>query len=749
MAPTIYSLKILVVEDFKATRNLQILALNELGFSRIFEAENGEKALEKIREEPDIGLVISDWNMPKMNGYDLLLQIRSSEISGSIPFIMATAQGEKSKVSQAIKAGANSFITKPFSPGELMTVIENVLGTKAETVTSAASLKSRRAKDSGKVRIDVAHIQITDHLVLGVLKHMIDTKELRPQYFELNPVCMPSWNPVQSTLEKGEVDAAFILAPMAMDLFSYGVPVKLVLLAHKNGSICVRNRRADSETSLRDFFKSRVFYLPHTMSIHNMLSDMFLREIDLKLGPVGDEKADLFFEVVAPIRMPEFLLKNPDACGFVVAEPFGSKAIEAGISELMFFSGDLWENHPCCVVAMRDDFIDTHEDAAHEFVQMLVQAGRSIADNPDMAARVAIDFLDPDGNLGFSHTLFHGILTQPSGILTDDLFPVFEDLDKIQRYMKEKMGIGSIIDIEKFADLRFAEAARKAIPSRIRSSKIHGAENLIAGMIKRQISSKGGISYIEEKDPEDIFESIESDNSITYLISSKMLLTDRVIRETKGFLKRLGFEAFSEFNLILRELLINAVEHGNRNISAKTVTCSLKHMRDVLFEITVSDQGNGFDYKQLDMAMPDDVGKLRKRGYPFIYAFSEKIEFNEKGNQITVYHNTYKETTFSTHNDKDWFVIMPSGDITATVTTNFGILLKKKVLEGIRKFRFDLLKVQEIDSVGLSAFIVLHKMLSKNGPKPDLEVINVCREIVELFRMTNLEKIYMIEEVKV
>jgi len=68
--------------------------------------------------------------------------------------------------------------------------------------------------------LKVAHIQITDHLALGVLKHRIDTEELKPHSFSLQTQCMMSWNLVQDALEKGQVDAAFILAPIAMDLFN-------------------------------------------------------------------------------------------------------------------------------------------------------------------------------------------------------------------------------------------------------------------------------------------------------------------------------------------------------------------------------------------------------------------------------------------------------------------------------------------------------------------------------------------------
>ncbi len=444
MSEDIFSIKVLVVEDFATTRKIQIHSLKKMGFSQIIEADDGETAIQKLAEENDVGLIISDWNMPKISGFDLLLHIRAEEKYAKLPFIMATAQGEKKQAMKAVDAGANAFITKPFTPDELKNIIYKVFGQSEESKTPDKNTKAKpvRKIDSGKVHINIAHIQITDHLVLGVLKHLIDTERVSPKYFELAPRCMPSWNPLRASLEKGEVDAAFILAPLCMDIFSYGVPISLVLLSHKNGSICVRNLQGGREKSLRDFLKHKPFYLPHTISVHHMLADMFLREIGLTLGPVGKEGADVFFEVIPPIRMPEFLLNNPDSCGFVVAEPFGTKSINSGISDLMFFSGELWENHPCCVVAFRNEFIESHNDAVHEFVLMLAEAGQFIERNPRTAAQIASDFLDPDKSMNLNISVFESVLTQPAGIHTDDLFPVIEDLDKIQRYMTEKMGIG-------------------------------------------------------------------------------------------------------------------------------------------------------------------------------------------------------------------------------------------------------------------------------------------------------------------
>jgi anti-anti-sigma factor len=734
-------LNVLLVEDFDITRKMEIKILNDLGFDTVISARNGKDAIERLETEADIGLIISDWNMPEMNGYEFLLQVRASKKYRDIPFIMATAQGEKAQIQKAIRDGASQFITKPFTSQELGAIIKDIF----EPKPAEHDRPPRNPAKGKKADITVAHIQITDHLALGILKHLIRTEQAAPKYFELKTRCMSGWNPVQNALEKGEADAAFILAPLAMDLFSFGTPIKLVLFAHKNGSICVRSRR-ESPQPLREFLKSKVFYLPHTLSVHHVLADMFLSEIGLKLGPVGKTGADVFFEVLPPVKMPNFLKENPDACGFVVAEPLGTMAIHEGISDLMFFSGELWQNHPCCVLAMREDFIEMHADAAYEFIQLLTEAGKFISQKPGIAARVALRFLDPDEKLGLTGPVLESVLTQPGGIKTDDLFPVIEDLDRIQRYMKEKMGMGTIIDLEKFVDTRFAEAACGSARTDI-SSVIHGTGKILANMIRRQIARKPP-EVVEKKESESVFEITKEKTSLHFRISADPNLIRRVIHETTLFIIRLGFREFSGLNLILQELMSNAAEHGNRGDKKRKIFCSVVQIQGALFKLTVADEGQGFDYRKLDMTMPEDKFQIRRRGYPFISAFSEKIEFSDKGNQVSVWHRICEETCFETCTADGWLIICPSGNIAAPEIDQFRTLLKTKLEQGHLKYRFDFSDVQDIDSSGISAFVILSRVLEKRNAGAGLEIVNVPPAIANLFRMTRLNKICRITEKK-
>ena len=182
------------------------------------------------------------------------------------------------------------------------------------------------------------------------------------------------------------------------------------------------------------WFKGKSFYVPHILSIHHMLSSMFLKELGLHPGLAGEEGVDVFFEIVPPVKMPEFLAGNASAAGFTVAEPLGTKAIAGGSGELLFLSGEMWEYHPCCVVVIRKELIDQFPDAVQEFTDLLVESGQFIPGHPEKAAEIAVDFLDPDKKLGLNVAVLKNVLKEPQGIKTDDLFPSIEDLDRIQQY---------------------------------------------------------------------------------------------------------------------------------------------------------------------------------------------------------------------------------------------------------------------------------------------------------------------------
>ncbi|MDN5379654.1 response regulator [Thermodesulfobacterium sp.] len=121
------NLKVLVVDDFATMRKIIKNILTQLGFKNIFEADDGSSALELLKKEK-IDLIISDWNMPKMNGLELLKAVRNDPNLKDTIFVMVTAEAQKDNVIEAIKHGVNQYIVKPFTPETLKEKLEKVLG---------------------------------------------------------------------------------------------------------------------------------------------------------------------------------------------------------------------------------------------------------------------------------------------------------------------------------------------------------------------------------------------------------------------------------------------------------------------------------------------------------------------------------------------------------------------------------------------------------------------------------------------
>ena len=115
--------KILIVDDMSTMRKLIKKSLAELGFTNVVEASDGQVAWEKItelRSTPDpVDLVISDWNMPRMKGIDLLIKIRNSAETKDLPFLLLTAEAEKDQVDVALEAGVSGYLLKPFTKDQL------------------------------------------------------------------------------------------------------------------------------------------------------------------------------------------------------------------------------------------------------------------------------------------------------------------------------------------------------------------------------------------------------------------------------------------------------------------------------------------------------------------------------------------------------------------------------------------------------------------------------------------------------
>ncbi len=308
---------------------------------------------------------------------------------------------------------------------------------------------------SDKPVIKIGHLKITDHLILGVSKDRIDKGEETLQKSTLQTEAMLGWQQVADSLGSGDLDAAFLLAPTAMDLFRSGVDVSMLLFTHKTGSSLITNKAAN--ISKVEDFKGKIVLIPYQLSVHHMLLHKLMASAGLTMGKAGEADIDVQLEVMAPVMMNDAIQYDDEGeiAAFIVAEPFGSQAVVGGYGEEFSLSKDLWPKHPCCVFVARNEIIAKHGDAIQELTNSFVNSGNFVAENPDTASEIGAAFL------GQEKDVIKKVLTEPADrIMTTELLPVMDDLVTMQDYMSDTMGVlQGKIDMEKFVNTSFAVAA--------------------------------------------------------------------------------------------------------------------------------------------------------------------------------------------------------------------------------------------------------------------------------------------------
>lgn len=120
-----FNMRVLVVDDFSTMRRIVKNTLRQIGFTNIEEAEDGQKAYDRLTSEK-FDFVVSDWNMPNMTGIDLLRKVRATPQLKNLPFLMVTAEAKQENVVEAIKAGVSNYIVKPFTVATLQEKVSKI-----------------------------------------------------------------------------------------------------------------------------------------------------------------------------------------------------------------------------------------------------------------------------------------------------------------------------------------------------------------------------------------------------------------------------------------------------------------------------------------------------------------------------------------------------------------------------------------------------------------------------------------------
>ena len=124
--------KVLVVDDMMTMRKIVSRACKDLGLKDIVTANDGKMAWDILASgDENVGLVISDWNMPNMSGLELLKSVRADKNLKSLPFLMVTAEAEQAQIMEAIASGVDSYVVKPFTPASLKEKLQIVYNKRA------------------------------------------------------------------------------------------------------------------------------------------------------------------------------------------------------------------------------------------------------------------------------------------------------------------------------------------------------------------------------------------------------------------------------------------------------------------------------------------------------------------------------------------------------------------------------------------------------------------------------------------
>lgn len=119
------NMRVLIVDDFSTMRRIVRNILRQLGLNNVVEADDGTTAWDTLNREK-IDFIVSDWNMPKMTGIELLRKVRSSEQFAEIPFLMVTAEAQQENIIEAVQAKVSNYIVKPFTADTMKQKIDKI-----------------------------------------------------------------------------------------------------------------------------------------------------------------------------------------------------------------------------------------------------------------------------------------------------------------------------------------------------------------------------------------------------------------------------------------------------------------------------------------------------------------------------------------------------------------------------------------------------------------------------------------------
>lgn len=287
--------------------------------------------------------------------------------------------------------------------------------------------------------LKVGYLPITHSLAI-VVADKLNTGKYKNLKLEL--VKFSAWPELLDAYNSGKIQAASELLVLALAGAERGVPESVVALSHRHGDILTV---AKDVNSIRDLKGKRVA-IPHRMSVHNILLSQALKKERLTLK-------DVEWIEMPPPDMPAALARG-DIKGFIVAEPFGTKAIQAGFGKKLVNAKDIWPDYICCGLVINPSFKKQYPAATREYVESFAAAGRYIDANRREAIKIARQYMNIDEKVleqSLSLDVSYGDLRLKRG-----------EVEQLQKYALELNLLKKPVNLDSLLDLSLVAApARK------------------------------------------------------------------------------------------------------------------------------------------------------------------------------------------------------------------------------------------------------------------------------------------------
>ncbi|MFW5837549.1 MAG: sigma-70 family RNA polymerase sigma factor [Desulfovibrionaceae bacterium] len=269
---------------------------------------------------------------------------------------------------------------------EIAAALDTPLGTVKRRLHEAKNRIISEFNRQEQRSVRLGYLPVSDHLLAMIAHHHHDRNA-----YGLQIRRFLSWARLANCLKNGSLDAAFVMAPLAMALRNQGLPIKYVLDGHHDGSAITVSQRTNGSLA-----GGECMALPHAASTHRLL-------LHAMVGPDRTDKQNGLAgrpgtQVVNPSCVINSLQRR-EIDGFFCAEPWSTKSVAQGVGRILARSGDLAPGHICCILVVREDFASKHEGLLNSLLRSLRQAGDFVTSNPHKSAGIQARYTGVDRDL--------------------------------------------------------------------------------------------------------------------------------------------------------------------------------------------------------------------------------------------------------------------------------------------------------------------------------------------------------------